>query len=292
LGLRKSARDLVLSAASTLRLHEFALALENKSRIVVVGMHETLHAHADELRRQLNWVAQHFTPITPEIFAASLAAKTPTWPGDKPAALFTFDDGRECNDLVAAPILESYGCRGIFFVVAGFVGLQGDAAKNYYYSKIDIRNLPPAQAAQEEIWNPMTPEHLADLSRRGHWIGNHTLSHANLAELSADELQVEIQQSAHQIALWIGRPADAFAWTYSWDAIDRNSWEAIRQVHRFCFSPCPGTVDPARDSPSLIWRKEIESYYPAVEYRFMYSGLVDRLWAAKRRKLRRMLSTF
>jgi len=303
LGARSLARSLVLNTVAGLRLNEVALAARANDatslRIVVVEMHETLAANADQLRGQLDWVAQHFTLITPELFATALETKSRTWAESKPAVLFTFDDGRESNYRIAAPLLEWYGARGIFFVVPEFIGLERSAAKDFYYSRIDIRSESVRRveiaakrdaSGEDSIWRPMSPGQLADLSRRGHWIGNHTLSHAGLGKLSAEELAREINDGAGQIGIWTGKPVEAFAWAYSWDAIDGAAWEAIRRVHRFCFSPCPGTVDPGRDSPSLIWRKEIESYYAPAEYRFMYSGLVDLVWAGKRRRLRKMLA--
>ena len=297
MGLRNFARSAVLSSVSALRLNELALALRSASpavnRIVVVAMHETLSSNADQLRNQFDWVTQHFTIITPELFAKAFETKTRVWTGSKPAVLFTFDDGRESNYRVAAPLLESYGGRGIFFVPAKFIGLTGAAAKDFYYSRIDIRaeTAPPekSESGEDVIWQPMTTEQLADLARRGHWVGAHTLLHTKLLNLSVQELDREINESARQIGFWTGKPVDAFAWAYSWDAIDRASWEAVKQVHRFCFSPCPGTVDPTKDSPLLIWRKEIESYYQPAEYRFMYSGLVDLVWAGKKRRLKQML---
>lgn len=289
LGLRQLARSVVLKSAASLRINDFALAVHGRASCTVVEMHETLSADAEQFRRQLEWVAERFALITPELFARALETRAPTWPGSKPAVLFTFDDGRESNYLIAAPILESLGARGIFFVVPRFIGLEGNAAKEFYYSKIDIRNSVLAEARQDEIWKPMMPRQLADLARRGHWIGNHTLSHANLVKLPAPELEREVRASSEQIALWTGKSVDAFAWAYSWDAIDRGSWEAIKQVHRLCFSPCPGTVCLAFDSPDLIWRTDIESYYSPAEYQFMYSGLVDPIWARKRRKLKQML---
>ena len=289
-GLRNSARGLVLKTVSALRLNDLALALQrDASRIVVVEMHETLSADADHLRSQLEWVSGHFTLITPDLFARALETRKPSWPGPKPAVLFTFDDGRESNYRVAAPMLESFGGRAIFFVVPQFIGLEGIAARDFYYSKIDIRNFDPPEPAPEEIWKPMKPEQLADLTRRGHWIGSHTGSHTCLAGLTAEGLEREIKASSAQIAGWTGKPVDAFAWAYSWDAIDRTAWEAVKAAHRFCFSPCPGTFQLAADSPHLIWRKEIESRYSQAEYQFMYSSLVDSVWAGKRRKLQAML---
>jgi peptidoglycan/xylan/chitin deacetylase (PgdA/CDA1 family) len=296
LGLRHFARSLVLNSVEGLRLNELLLGLRStaaSSTIVVAEMHETPSSNAEQLRRQLDWVTKHFTFITPDLFARALETKARTWTGTKPAVLFTFDDGRESNYRISAPLVESYGGRGIFFVVPKFVGIKGEAARDFYYSSIDIRGgaapRPESDLDKAEIWQPMTPEQLADLARRGHWVGSHTLSHARLAGLSTENLQREINESARQIGLWTGKPVDAFAWAYSWDAIDRAAWEAIRQVHRFCFTPCPGTVDPMKDSGSLIWRKEIESYYSAAEYRFMYSGMVNIFWAGKRKSLRKML---
>jgi peptidoglycan/xylan/chitin deacetylase (PgdA/CDA1 family) len=292
-GLRNDARNLVLKTASGLRLNELALSLyaqrQNSSRIVVVAMHETLSEHADELRQQLQWASEHFTFIDPETFAEASRKKARTWAGSRPAALFTFDDGRASNYQVAAPLLESFGTRGIFFVVPQFIGRRGEDARNFHYSKIDIRKNASGSAQDDEIWKPMSPDEVADLARRGHWIGNHTLSHTTLAGRSDSELQCEIQEGSRQIACWTGKSVTAFAWPYSWDAIDRNAWALVKKNHEFCFAPCPGTVDLARDSPHLIWRKEIESYYSPSEYRFMYSGLVDPIWATHRKKLRAML---
>src|ERR1700690_1618232 len=297
--LRNAARSAVLKAVSGMRLNDLALSLQMRklesSRIVVVGMHKTLSLNAERLRRQLDWVAEYFTFIDPESFAHAWEKKVPTWPGSKPAVLFTFDDGRESNYRVAAPLLESFGTRGIFFVVPQFIArcaINKDA-RDFYYSKIDVRKRAPAAVLQDalhdEIWRPMTPEQLADLARRGHWIGNHTFSHVRLTGLSATELHREIQESCEQIASWTGQPVSAFAWPYSWDAIDRDSWALVKQAHQFCFAPCPGTVDLAGDLQHLVWRKEIESYYSSSEYQFMYSGLVDSIWAARRKKLRKML---
>jgi peptidoglycan/xylan/chitin deacetylase (PgdA/CDA1 family) len=293
LELRDVARSLVLKTASGLRLNDLAFWLqsrvEDSSRIVVVEMHETLSVHADQLRRQLDWVAEHFTFIDPEKFGHACAQKTRLWPGSKPAVLFTLDDGRECNYRIAAPMLESYGARGIFFVVPQFIACSSNRVKEFYYSNIDIRKLAPTEDRCDEIWKPMVPDQLADLARRGHWVGNHTFSHMPLSGLAAPDLQREISESSRQIASWSGKPVDAFAWPYSWNAMDRTTWETVKENHSYCFAPCPGTVDLARDSRSLIWRKEIEAYYSSSEFQFMYSGMVDPLWAAKRRKLRKML---
>jgi peptidoglycan/xylan/chitin deacetylase (PgdA/CDA1 family) len=295
--LRSLLRNSLFQIAATIKLDEAAIRLRRAGRkdagpqVQVVAMHETLQRNADDFRRQVEWVAEHFELISPATFFAlwerpEMSAKlSANW--SKPAVLFTFDDGRESNYEVAAPLLEAMGTRGLFFVVPDFIGLSGSAAKDFYYSRIDIRG--GAHSASAEEWTPMKPDQLADLAKRGHAVGNHTLSHVNLAALSQPELREQIGGAASKIASWTAAKADAFAWPYAWSAMTKQAWEAVRAGHRFCFAPCPGTTDCQTDSPYLIWRTEIESYYSEPEYRFMYSGLVNPIWSSRRRRLSGML---
>jgi peptidoglycan/xylan/chitin deacetylase (PgdA/CDA1 family) len=284
-----------MQTVASLHLDEMMLrrqrwqASRGRSLVLVVETHETLKRDADQLRRQLEWVAERFTLISPDTFFGLWdgAATRPMW--SKPAVLFTFDDGRESNYTVAAPILESLGARGLFFVVPDFIGLTARAARDFYYSSIDTRGIAPSESV--EHWAPMSPDQLADLARRGHSIGNHTLSHVSLASLPRSELERQIVTSAATISSWIHKSVEAFAWPYSWNAINREAWDLIRNTHRFCFSPCPGITNYSKNSPHLIWRTEIEAYYTDAQYRFMYSGLVNPAWEGRRRRLKAILKT-
>jgi len=291
--LKRLLRTSVIQTVASLHLDEVMLrrlrwrASRGGPIVVVVEMHETLQRDAGQFRRQLEWAAKHFTFISPEAFFGlwDRALPLPNW--SKPAVLFTFDDGRESNYTVGAPLLESMGARGLFFVVPEFVGLTARDARDFYYSRIDIRGLARSEAGEQ--WTPMTPDQLADLTRRGHSIGNHTLSHVSLDGLSPSDLERQIGTSAAKISSWVQKSVEAFAWPYSWNAINREAWDMIRKTHRFCFSPCPGTTNCSEDSPHLIWRTEIEAYYSDPQYRFMYSGLADPAWAGRRRRLKAIL---
>lgn len=291
--MKRFLRTSLIQTVASLRLDEVMLrrlrrrASRNGPLVRVVEMHETLQREADQLRRQFEWVAERFMLISPETFFGlwDRTRTPPTW--SKPAVLFTFDDGRESNYTVAAPMLESMGTRGLFFVVPEFVGLEGSQARDFYYSRIDIRGVAPA--AREEEWMPMNPEQLLDLVNRGHAVGNHTLSHVNLANLSSSELRTQVAGGAEKISSWTQKTVDAFAWPYSWNAMTREAWRQVGETHRFCFSPCPGTTDGSSDSAHLIWRTEIEANYSDPEYRFMYSGWANPIWAGRRRRLRAML---
>jgi peptidoglycan/xylan/chitin deacetylase (PgdA/CDA1 family) len=288
MNFRTRSRALLIQAASLARADALAIQIQkHKHRTfgLVVAMHETPPSLEVQLRQQLEWASQHFTITNLESFAKLWERHAQTEAGAKPPLLFTFDDGRESNYAVAAPLLESFGGRGVFFVVPAFAERAAtEQALAFYRSRINPDSKPGNETWED--WKPMSPTQVADLASRGHTIGNHTLTHARLVGLSPDQLEREIGDGARQLAAWTKRPVDAFAWTFGWDAIDANAWQTIRRYHRFCFSPCAGTINFRHDRPSLLWRREVEARYSASEYRFCYSGLVDLWWGNRRGRLR------
>jgi peptidoglycan/xylan/chitin deacetylase (PgdA/CDA1 family) len=290
MNIRSQARAFLMQAATLTRADDLALRVQKFKDHrwgLVVGMHETPVSMEAQFGEQLDWASQHFTITSLEAFANLWEAPSESMVNVKPPILFTFDDGRESNYNVAAPLLESFGGRGVFFVVPAFADCDADHALTFYRSRIN----PDSRVGDEnwEDWKPMNPGQIEDLAGRGHAIGSHTLTHQRLVGLSPDKLEREIGDSARMLASWTKKPVDAFAWTFGWDAVDANAWEVIQRHHRFCFAPCAGVIDSRHDSPALLWRREIEVKYSPAEYRFQYSGLVDPWWSTRRRRLRKML---
>ena len=290
MNFRSRARAFLIQTAALARVDELALRLQKlkgSAHGLVVGVHETPASLEAHFREQLEWASQHFAITTLEGFAKLWDNSPAREANSKPPVLFTFDDGRESNYAVAAPLLESFGGWGVFFVVPAFAECAADQALAFYRSRINPDSRPGDERCED--WKPMTPSQIADLSARGHAIGNHTLTHPRLVGLSPDQLEREIGDSARKLTLWTRKPVDAFAWTFGWDAVDTNAWKVIQRYHRFCFAPCAGSVDSIHDSPNLLWRREIEVRFSAPEYRFLYSGLMDPWWSFRRRRLRKML---
>lgn len=292
MNFRSQARAFLIRAATLARADALALRAQRfklRPRGIVIAMHETPASLKERFREQLEWASQYFTLTSLEGLAKLWAAQeTQSEPDSKPLLLFTFDDGRESNYSVAAPLLESFGARGVFFVVPRFAECASTGEALSFFRK---RINPDSRVGDEqwEDWKPMNPAQIGDLAARGHAIGNHTLTHERLVGLSAELLEQEIGESARKLNLWTKKSIDAFAWTFGWDAIDAQAWKEIKRYHRFCFSPCAGVIDVRNDSPDLLWRREVELKYSAPEYRFCYSGLVDLWWGSRRRRLRDML---
>ena len=110
-----------------------------------------------------------------DLHLARLAAERPVvLPNDGLAApamdgiLLTFDDGGVDAVRVAAPVLESHGMRGIFFMTTGMIGRPGF----------------------------LDQEQLRELARRGHAIGSHSVTHpARFSALVRDEMLREWRES-------------------------------------------------------------------------------------------------
>lgn len=80
----------------------------------------------------------------------------------------TFDDGHVSHHRYAAPLLEEFGFRGIFFVTAGWIGVR-EGFMN---------------------WNEVE-----ELARRGHVVQSHGWSHALLTQCDDSALQAELSLS-------------------------------------------------------------------------------------------------
>lgn len=285
LAARNSFRAIAIRSAAALRLDVTALAWATRSgaRAQVINFHGTPAAQMATLRAQLEWVRERFAVLDLDAFAGVLRSKARL---DRPAMLLTFDDGIASNYHVAAPLLEAMEMRGVFFVNPGFAELRGEAARAFHMER--LRENPAASLGPED-WTPMNPKQIGELAKRGHAIGNHTYSHADLSRTPASDLEHQIVRSRDRLREWTGTAVDSFAWTYRWDAITPAAWEMARAAHPLCFAPCSGAVRPGWSRPDLIWRTHMESDYPEWEYRFIYSGLGAIAARGKRQRLQIIL---
>ena len=83
--------------------------------------------------------------------------------------VFTFDDGGVSFFTKAAPILEKYGLRGVFFISTKFIDTPGF----------------------------LTSEQVKELAERGHVIGSHSHTHPEIfTKLTVDEIREEWTKSS------------------------------------------------------------------------------------------------
>lgn len=103
----------------------------------------------------------------------------------------TFDDVPASALTVGAPLLESFGARGTFYVASGLVGTRG------------------------ALWPLIEAEGVAALHRAGHEIGLHTDAHRSFAALPGREVEAEIGRNRDALrAIAPGLALDNFAYPY------------------------------------------------------------------------------
>ncbi len=106
--------------------------------------------------------------LSPERFAAQIAASQAAAKKASRQLEITFDDGHRSQIEHAAPLLEQFGMRGTFFVPAGWVSARSHSAS----------------------WDD-----LKALVRSGHTIGSHGQTHTLLTSCSQAVLAAELSSS-------------------------------------------------------------------------------------------------
>lgn len=114
---------------------------------------------------------------------------------------FTFDDGYASQFQNAKPILDGAGIKATFFVINGSVG-------------------------QTPLY--MTKEQLLELKDDGMEIGAHSQTHADLAGLTDEQLQLEVKGSKTDPETIIGAPVVSFS--YPFGTYDERLIQAVKDA--------------------------------------------------------------
>jgi peptidoglycan/xylan/chitin deacetylase (PgdA/CDA1 family) len=134
-------------------------------------------------------------------------AGTPTiarWHDDATAAIsFTFDDGLQSHRDKALPLLDSFGFKATFYVIAGKMREH----------RADPPIVEPRFANGEAA---LSWDEVRELHADGQEIGDHSLEHTFLDRITdKKELEHEIDDSADMIQAHIGEPPLTFAYPYN-----------------------------------------------------------------------------
>ncbi|MDD3078812.1 MAG: polysaccharide deacetylase family protein [Paludibacter sp.] len=110
----------------------------------------------------------------------------------KSAMALTFDDGFEAHYTYAYPVLKEHNIPATFFVNSGNLVHKGETQKDRY-----------------GFW-----EDFKTMSDNGYEIGSHSLTHADLTSLSADDVAEELEQDKENIETNIGKKCLSHAYPY------------------------------------------------------------------------------
>jgi peptidoglycan/xylan/chitin deacetylase (PgdA/CDA1 family) len=105
--------------------------------------------------------------------------------------MITFDDTRESHFSIAAPVLEKYGFRGVFFIMTVSIG-----KKNY-----------------------LSEQQIKMLAESGHAIECHTYDHPSVKNIAGEQWEQQINKPIKRLKAITGKPVEHFAYPYGvWNA--------------------------------------------------------------------------
>ena len=275
MAIRTSVRDCFWSAAGKSGVAPFASRLlHSPTSLRILMYHDVPSQLLPLFESHIKWLAQRFEFLKP----SDLLGETGV--GRRPRVLLTFDDGCADNYELVAPLLESHGLRGLFFVCPAFADLSRQAS----FELMERSSLLLGETTRDSRWQRMSRQQIEDLDERGHGIGSHTMTHTPLAKIAEHEAIREVEGSARTLAAWLGHPSPFFAWTYSWNGITKASLTAARNCHAYCFSPCSGLNEWPNHKP-LLWRTGVDVSKPLSHLQTQLSGFLDYTYRNKRSEL-------
>ena len=158
-----------------------------------------LRVSPNQFEKQLSWLRENgWNFITME----QLINMRDTVP-PKSIAL-TFDDGFEDNYTNAYPLMKKYGAVGTLYLVLDRHQRDWSTNKKAHHNSGELMHEPKLSDTQ-----------VSEMLESGVFeLGAHTMTHANLAQLSADEKQFEIETSKKKLEDLFNTVVSSFAYPF------------------------------------------------------------------------------
>ena len=248
-------------------------------RILLV--HDVPPATADDFERFVAYVKETHGVLAPDEAAAWLDGQPAAESGRTPC-LFTFDDGFASNFQVATGALARHGVKAVFFVCPGLVDLAAEErARAIAANVFDGRVGAAEMAAGLDLMG--WPE-LAELSRLGHTVGAHGMTHRRLTLLGGDDLGREVVGAGDVLEDRLGVPVPWYAYSFGdIGSLSLPALEVIAGRYRFCRSGVRGTNEAGTDALALR-ADQVDPATPLVYGKLIAEGgLAFRYGDARRR---------
>jgi peptidoglycan/xylan/chitin deacetylase (PgdA/CDA1 family) len=235
--------------------------------IRAVNYHDIPAEFVSRFEDHLRFYAGRFVDVDESALRGFLSGAD--WPHSKPGLIISFDDGLRSHSDVAAPLLEKYGFTGWFFVPA---------------DSVHAKNKTPGRSGHLGL----SLEQLRYLDEN-HVVGCHTQTHCRLSDdLSDEKLRSEIMGGKRSLEEMLGHPVNIFCWVGGEEhTYCKRAADLVREGYDLAFMTNTAPVRPETD-PLQIQRTNIEAENPLSLVRFQLSGIMDLLYAPKRRRVNRL----
>ncbi len=196
--VRSIARHAVLDVLSLLESLSGRTAVLSRPRVQILEFHHVLDDETESFRGLLRVLARDHCFIS----YSEAVNRIRTGEIDRPYLGFSFDDGFK-SGVIASRLLDEAGVKACFFICPSIIGeTDPNLVARFCRDRLEVAAMPFMSWSDVE-----------DLRRRGHEVGSHSMTHANLGNASSDELTQEIG-GAREVLLRRFGSADHFAWPF------------------------------------------------------------------------------
>lgn len=230
----------------------------NNNYVRVLNYHYVPNKNLNDLKKQISFYNKKFKIIDYKEFKDFLDKKIQFI--EKPALLVTFDDGEYDNYIAAKEVLDPLNVKALFFVCGNRI-INDDNR----YLKVD---------------------HIKEMLKNGHSIGNHTKNHYRINENDTKEKLIdEIVESEKIINQFIGYKCDSFCWVGGEDEhYTRNAFNIIKENYDYVF--CTNTqITAPFANHQYIQRTNVEAFWNMQLIKFQVSGVWDSYYTNKYKRI-------
>ena len=161
------------------------------------GRFNKLRVSPDEFERQLKWLADNGWQFA---FLSELAEVA----GRPKTVVLTFDDGYRDNYTTVHPLLSKYGAKATLFLVVDRFDRDWSSTKKAHHDSGELMREP--KLADTEV---------REMLDSGNWeLAAHTLTHALLPDLNADDKQREVDEAKASLEATFRTEVSSFAYPF------------------------------------------------------------------------------
>jgi len=182
--------------------------LDGVKQLRVLIFHDIAPLEENIFEKQILDLARNWDFVTPDTFESMIDGILPV---EKDSLLLTFDDGFISCRNVAENILKKLDIKALFFIVSEFVSQSENDCRTFVAKNINPQMQPEHVP---DYCRNMSVDDLNYLLEQGHTIGAHTANHARLSNLSGQELEKEIVDSADHLEKLLSIRVNHFAYTF------------------------------------------------------------------------------
>ena len=260
------------------------LGEKNNNQLRIIIFHDVLKKDEIKFQELIEYLKKNWNIISPNQFKQIITNKH-LYDNNKKNILLTFDDGYKSQKLIAEKYLDPLNIKALFFIVSDFIKLKSIEDSHQFIKNNFFKTINNNCHLTSETYN-MTTSDLLYLISKGHTIGGHTKTHAQLSKIqNQNTLTDEIINSTNELESKLNNyKIEDFAYTFGdLESINKGSTKMIIDNFKYLYSGLRGNNLNIRSR--VLRRDAINFNEPFQVMSSYFNGYIDFLYSQRLIKL-------